>query len=177
MVGRHMLGGHGRPTDDEEVDARLEDGRVILLRALRRQRAGDRHTCVTDFMKTRNDELRFDRFGVHTLQIGRRLTRTKLTDMRKNRLRVVIPRPQAFKVEDTDSAEPTERDRGLWAGDRIHRRADDGNVELVGVHPPCRGHVLRITCAARGDDRDVVETIGDAALLAKADFNFLRHGS
>ena len=52
-----MLGGDGGAADDEQVDARLDHRLVELLRALRGERAGDRHAARADLGEARGDQI------------------------------------------------------------------------------------------------------------------------
>ena len=59
--------------DDEEVDAGGDDGLVELLRALRRERAGDGDAGGADLGEAGRDELGLDRLGVELLHARGRL--------------------------------------------------------------------------------------------------------
>lgn len=62
-----VLGGNDRAADDEQVDARFEHGRIIVLRALRGQGARNGDAGVTNLMQTLDNELRLDRLSVDLL--------------------------------------------------------------------------------------------------------------
>ena len=67
-----VLGGNDRAADDEQVDARFEHGRIIVLRALRGQGARNGDAGVTNLMQTLDNELRLDRLSVDLLNtLGR----------------------------------------------------------------------------------------------------------
>ncbi len=177
MVLGDMLGGHDGAADHEQVDAGLEHGGIVVLGALRGQRAGDGDARVADLVETLDDELRLDRLGVDLLDARGRLVRRQLRDLVEQRLRIVIAGPQALEVEHAERAHPAQGDGGGRAGHRIHRGADDRHVEFIGVDLPRGGHILRIASTTGGNDGDVVQRVSQTALLAQTDFNFLRHGS
>ena len=170
-----MLGGDDRATDDEQVDARFENGRVIVLRALRRQCARNGDAGVTNLMQTLDNELRLDRLGVDLLNTFGRAFSRQLGDFVKQRLRIVVAGPQTFEVEHAKSAHLAHGDGGGRAGHRIHRRADDRHIEFIGVNLPRSGHILRIASTTGGNDGNVVQRVRQTTLLAQTDFNFLRH--
>ena len=65
-----MLGRHGRPTDDEEIDPGVDDDICEFLGALGRQRARHRHSGRPHLPQPFDDELGLDRLGVDLLQPG-----------------------------------------------------------------------------------------------------------
>ena len=134
---RHVFGGDHCAADDEQIDAGVHHGGVELLRALGRQGAGDRDTGVTDLMQTHGDQLGLDRLGVCALDGAGRLVGGQCRDPVENRLRILVPGPQAFEIQHTQTAELAHGDGRCGAGHRIHRRRDDRNIELVGIHLPC----------------------------------------
>src|SRR5690606_28032380 len=104
----HMLGGDGGAPDDEQVDAGSGNGLVELLGALRRERSGDGDPGGTDLGQPRVDELGFDRLGVQLLHPHRGIGFGEVRDLREQRLRVVVPGPQALEVEYSEAAELAE---------------------------------------------------------------------
>ena len=177
MVGGDVFGGDGRAADHEQIHARVEHGRIVLLGALRRKRAGDGDAGVADLVQARCDELRFDRLGICLLHVRGGLVDRQFGNFGQDRLGVVVTGPQALKVEHAERAELAHRNRRARAGDRIHRCANHRDVEFVGVHLPRGRHILWVARTARRHNRDVVEPVCDAAFFSEADFNFLRHGS
>ena len=62
-----VFGAHGRAADHEEVGSGVDDGAVVLLGALRAERAGDRHSGGADLGEALLDELGLDRLRVQLL--------------------------------------------------------------------------------------------------------------
>ena len=58
--------------DDEQLNASLHHGFVVLLGVLRAQGAGNNHTGVTDLFQACSDQFRFNRLGVNLLHAGGR---------------------------------------------------------------------------------------------------------
>src|SRR5690606_28035589 len=123
----------GRAADDEEVDTRLDDGLVELLRALRGERAGDRDTGCPDLGDARRDELWLDGLRVDLLHAARGLGGGKRADLLEQRLGVLVARPDTLEVEHPESAELADADGGLRRDDRVHGRGKEGDVEGEGV--------------------------------------------
>ena len=170
-----VLGGNDRAADDEQVDARFEHGRIIVLRALRGQGARNGDAGVTNLMQTLDNELRLDRLGVDLLNTLGRAFGRQFGDLVKQRLRIVVAGPQAFEVEHPKRAHLAHGDGGGRAGHRIHRSADNRHVEFISVNLPRGGHILRIASTTGGNNGNVVQRVCQTALLAQTDFNFLRH--
>ena len=63
---------------------------------------------------------------------------------------------------------------GLGRDDAVHRRGQHRQLELVGAELPGDVDVVGVARAPRGHDRDVVEAVGAAALLAASDLYFHR---
>ena len=59
-------------------------------------------------------------------------------DLLEQRLRIVVPGPEALEVEDTDAAKFADLDRRGGGGDAVHRagRCEHGQPELEGVDLP-----------------------------------------
>lgn len=172
---RDVLGRDGRAADDEEVDAGLDDGAPVLLGALRGQRSGDGDPGPAQLLDPVGDELGLDLLGVDLLHPGRDVLGVERGDLGEQRLRVLVPGPQALEVEDGQPAESTESGGAVRGGDRVHRRPDDRDVEVVGVDLPAHRDVLGVTGPAARDDGDIVEGVGASAPLAPADLD-LGHG-
>ena len=92
-----VLGGNDRAADDEQVDARFEHGRIIVLRALRGQGARNGDAGITNLMQTLDNELRLDRLGVDLLNTLGRAFGRQFGDLVKQRLRIVVAGPQASR--------------------------------------------------------------------------------
>ena len=107
-----VLGGNDRAADDEQVDARFEHGRIIVLRALRGQGARNGDAGVTNLMQTLDNELRLDRLGVDLLNTLGRAFGRQFGDLVKQRLRIVVAGPQAFEVEHAKRAHLAHGDGG-----------------------------------------------------------------
>ena len=151
---RHVLGRDRGAADDEQVDARGDDGLVELLRALRREGSGDRHSRRADLGEALAHELGLDRLGVQLLHPPGRRGLLERGDLGEQRLGVVVPGPDALEVEHAEPAELAEHDRRPRAHDRVHRRPQHRDGELEGVDRPRGRHVLRdCACAARARPR------------------------
>jgi hypothetical protein len=81
-------------------------------------------------------------------------------DLVEERLRVVVAGPQALEVEDADAAEAADLNGGGGAGDSVHGRRHERQLELVGVDLPRDVDILRVPCPPAGNDSDVVEPVG-----------------
>ena len=165
-----VLGRDRGPPDDEEVDPGVDHRLGVRLGVLRRQRAGRRHPGLADLGDPLADQLRLDRLGVDLLHRPGGLHRVlDRDDLLQQRLRVVVPGPQALEVEHAETAELAEQDRGGRRHHRVHRRGDQRELEGVRVDPPGQRDLLLAAGAAGRDDRDVVERECLLGPLAAAD--------
>ena len=171
----HVLGGHRRTANDEQVDARVHDGAPVLLHALRRQLAGDDHPGLAQLLEARGDQRGLDRLGVHALEGRNRLLFTQVSDVFKDRRRVLVAGPQAVQIEHADTAEATESDRGLRTHHRVHGGRHEGQVHVIGVNLPADVDVLGVARAPGGHERYVVQCVGAPSALATTDFHFVAH--
>src|SRR5205823_5132794 len=79
--------------------------------------------------------------------------------------------PQALEVERGQAAEATHLDRGRGAGDAVHRRGHERQVEPERVDLPRDVDVLGVARAPAGHDGDVIEPVCPSARLADADLD------
>ena len=96
---RHVLGGHDRALDHEDVELGLEHVLRVLLDALRRERRARGDAGVLDLADALADELGLDRLGVDLLHPARRLLGRQLGDLLEQRLGIFVARPEALEVE------------------------------------------------------------------------------
>ena len=87
---------------------------------------------------------------------------------------VLVARPDALEVEHPETAELADDARRVGRDDAVHGRREQRQLEAVGTEGPGDVDVVRVAGAARRNDRDVIEAVGAAALLASTDLNF--HG-
>src|SRR3954447_4545665 len=172
----HVLGGHRRTANDEQVDARVDDVLGELLGPLRRECAGDGDARVADLLHPLRDQLGLDRRRVDLLQPMGGLLRLQRGDFLEQVGRVLVPGPQAFEVEYAETAGLADRDRGGRRHHRVHRRGQDRQLEPVRVDLPGDRDLLRVARPPRRHDRDVVERVGLTASLGPADLD-LGHGN
>src|SRR5699024_4117086 len=90
-------------------------------------------------------------------------------------LGVVVAGPQAFEVQHSQPAQTAQLDRGLRGHQGVHRGGEDRDVEVVGVHLPGGGDVLRVAGAPGRDHRHVVEAVAAASPLVAADLDLAHH--
>ncbi len=167
------------PADDEDVHAGGHDGLVVLLGALRGERAGDGHAGGPDFGQAGRNQFRLDGCLVELLHppgdggaVGLVLQRSDLVE---HGLRVLVPRPEPLQVQHAESAEAAQGNGGLGRHGRVHGRGDNRHVELVGIYLPRDRNVLGITRPTVGDDRDVIQGVGTTPTLATANLNLISH--
>src|SRR5207302_2585073 len=93
-------------------------------------------------------------------------------DLLEERLRVLVPGPQPFEVEDGEAADAPDLD-GCGRGDgTVHRRGQERQLEPEGVELPGDVDVFRVSRPPAGDDGDVVEPVGPSPRLTDADLHF-----
>src|SRR5699024_4942455 len=139
-----VLGGDGGAADEEQVHAGVHHGPPVLLGALRGQRAGGGDPGVAQLLEPVADQLGPDRLLVDGAHHVHDVLVRGLGDARELGGGVLVAGPQPFEVEHAEPAEPAERDRRLGRHQRVHRGGEDRDVEVVGVHLPGGGDVLRV---------------------------------
>ena len=145
---------------------------VVLAHFLRRQRAADDRAAGLDFLHPLGDQLRLDRLGVDLLHQPRRLVLGRGGDRLQLLLGVLEAGPDPLQVEHPEAAQLVDEHRGVGADDPVHRRGDERQLEAVGTEGPADVDVVGVARPAGRNDRDVVESVGAATLLAAADFDF-----
>ena len=121
------------------------------------------------------DEFDLDRLEVHLLHARGRLVVVEFADLLEEGHRVLVAGPETLEVQDAESAEATEFDRGVGRHRAVHRRTEHRQLELVGVDLPGDVDVLGVAGPSRGHDGDVVEAVGLSRRFIDADLNFC-HG-
>ena len=172
---RHVLGGHRRAANNEQVDARVHDRAPMLLDALGRELACDHHAGFAQLLKARGNQRRLDRLGVDALKGRDRLLLTQVGDALKDRGRILVAGPQSVQIQDADATEAAEGDRGFRAHHRVHGGGHHGNVDVIGVDLPADVDVLGVARAPGGHERYVVQCVGAPSALATTDFHFVAH--
>ncbi len=167
----HVLRGDRRTADDEDVHARVDDGLGELGRALRGERGGGDHARVAHLLDALPDQLLLDGSRVDLLETAGRGVHVEARDLVEQRLRVLVPRPEALEVQHAEAAELADADRGGRGDDRVHGGGQEGQLEAVGVDLPGDRDLLRVPRTAAGDDGDVVEGVRPAAALAAPDLD------
>src|ERR1700730_4403169 len=163
-----MLAGDDRSLDDEHVQAGLHRDLVVAEHPLRGQRGCDDHLLLLDLADPLGDQLRLDRLAVDLLHLPRGLVLRQPGDPLELLVSVLVAREDALEVEYRQAAEPPDDAGGLWRDDAVHRRGEHRELELVRAELPRDVDVVRVARAARGHDRNVVEAVRAASLLAAA---------
>ncbi len=163
------------PLDDEDVETGVQDGlgHPVGARGRDRRRGGD--AGALHLRDALGDQFDLDRLQVHLLHPGRRLVVVEFADLFEERHRVLVTGPETLEVQDAESTEATELDRGVGRHGPVHRRTEDRQVELVGVDLPGDVDVLGIARAPRRHDGDVVEAVGLSRRFIDTDLYFC-HG-
>ena len=176
--GGNVLSRDGRATDDEQLNARLHHGLVVLLGVLRTQGACNDHAGVTNLFQACSDQFRLNRLGVNLLHAGGcggGVRLGQLNNLVEQRLRVLVAGPQALEVQHAQATQLTQRNGGRRGHDRVHGRTNDGGVELEGVNLPGGVDVAAVAGTAGRHQRHIVQGVGGAGFLGEANLNF-RHG-
>ena len=163
-----------RALDDEDVEAGLDRGLVVVAHALRRQRGRRDHALILDLANPLRDQVLAHRLGVDALHLRGRDLLGLLGDPLELARGVVVAGPDALEVEDGEPAEVAEDAGGLGRDDAVHGRGEQRQVEAVRTERPGDVDVIGIARAPARHYRDVIEAICAAALLAASDLNF--HG-
>ena len=172
---RHVLGRDHRALDDEDVEAGLDRGLVVVAHALRRERGGRDHALVLDLADPLRDA--GPRASARRRCAASPPVATSLGccgDALELARGVVVARPDALEVEDGEPAEVAEDAGGLGRDDAVHGGSEQRQVEAVRTEGPGDVDVIGIARAPARHYRDVIEAICAAALLAASDLNF--HG-
>ena len=176
--GGNMLSRDGRATDDEQLNARLHHGLVVLLGVLRAQGACNDHAGVTNLFQACSDQFRLNRLGVNLLHAGGcggRVRLGQLDNLVKQRLRVLVAGPQALEVQHAQATQLTQCNGSRRGHDRVHGRTNDGGVELESVNLPGGVDVAAVAGTTGRHQRHIVQGVGGAGVLREANLNF-RHG-
>ena len=171
-LGRDVLGRDHGALDDEDVEAGLERGVVVLRHLLRGEGAAGDDAVGLDLLHPLGDQLRLDGLRIDLLHELRGDRLGGRCDLIQLLVGVLIPGPDALQVEDAEPTELTDQAGGLRADDAVHRRGEERQLETVRTEGPGDVDVVRVARPPRGDDRDVIEAVCPAALLAAADLYF-----
>src|SRR6185437_16803277 len=85
---------------------------------------------------------------------------------------VLVASEDALEVEHRQAAELADDSRRLRGDDAVHRGGQNRQLELVRTELPGDVDVVGVARAPGGHDRDVVEAVCTAALLAAANLYF-----
>ena len=173
--GRDVLPGDDRPLDHEHVEPGLERELVVLRDPLRRQRRRDDDFLLLDLPDPLGDQLRLHGLRVDLLHLARGLLLRQLGDPLELLLGVLVAREDALEVQHRQPAEVADDPGRARRDDAVHRRGHQRQLELVGAELPGEVDVVGVARAPRGDDRDVVESVCLARLLAASDLYLHRH--
>src|SRR5699024_7234997 len=88
---------------------------------------------------------------------------------------MLVSGPQSLEIQYAQATEFPERNRGLRAHDRVHRRGHDGQLKTVRVDLPGHRYFFGVAGAPAGHDRYIVERIRPPAALGLPDINV--HGT
>jgi hypothetical protein len=113
-----------------------------------------------------------DRLLVDLLHLPGGLLAVQRGDPLQHGVGVLVPRPQALEVQDREPAQLAQDAGGVRRHDAVHRRGQQRQLEPVGPERPRDVDIVGIARPPRGHDRDVVESVGAARLLASADLYF-----
>ena len=175
-----VLGRDDGALNDQDVELGGQAGRRQRLGALRGDRRRRRDARLLHLADARRDQLGLDRLAVHLLHAGRGLLVVELADLVEEVGRVLVAGPQALEVQDAQAAELAQLDGRRRADHPVHGRAEQRQLEAVGVDLPGDVDVLGVPGAAAGHDGDVVEPVGLPPGLVNADLDLshvfaLRH--
>ena len=159
----HVLGRDDRALDDQQVQLGGQDGGGQLLGPLGRHRGGRGDPGLLHLADAGGDQLGDDRLLVHLLHPGGGLLVVELADLVEERGRVLVAGPEALEVEHAEAAQAPELDGRGRAHHPVHGRAQQRQLEAVGVDLPGDVDVLGVPGAPAGDDGDVVEPVGPVA--------------
>ena len=176
--GGNVLSRDGRTADDEQLNARLHYGLVVLLGVLRAQGACNDHAGVTDLFQACSNQFRLNRLGVNLLHAGGcggGVRLGQLNNLVQQRLRVLVTGPQALEVQHTQATQLAQCNGGRRGHDRVHGRTNNRGVELEGINLPGGVNVTAVAGTAGGNQRHIVQGVGGAGVLREANLNF-RHG-
>src|ERR1019366_2100495 len=118
---RDVLGGDDGPLDHEDVETGLGDGGGHPSGTLRRDRRGRHDAGTLHLGDARGDELELDGLQVHLLHASSRLVVVEFTDLVKERHRVLVAGPESFEVQDTETTETADLNRGRGRHGAVHR--------------------------------------------------------
>ena len=168
---RDVLGADRVSADHKKVDPRFRHNVMEFDSPLRAQCTSDGDAGIPNLAETLFDEFRFNWFGIHLLHFGRGDVNGKFADLLNHGLGLVVPRPQSFEVQNTDTAELADGDGGLWRNDRVHRRSENRDLKLDRVDRPRSADCLGVASSTARHHRDVVERERTTSALGTTDFN------
>jgi hypothetical protein len=135
-------------------------------------RRGRHHALVLDLADALRDQVLSHRLGVDALHLGGRALLVVGGDPLQLRVRILVAGPDPLEVQDREPAQLAERAGDRRRDDAVHRRGHQRQLEPVGPERPGDVDVVRIARAPRGHDRDVIEAVCAATLLAAPDLYF-----
>ncbi len=129
---------------------------------------------LLDLANPLGDQLGNDRLAVDLLHLARGRVLGQPRDPLELLVGVLVARKDALQVEHRQAAEPADDRGGLGRDDTVHRRGHHRQLELVGTELPGDVDVVGVARAPGGHDRDVIEAVCAAALLAASNLYFHR---
>jgi len=123
------------PLDDEDVETGVQDG--LAIQSVRAGVTDAEVVMPAPFISEM-------RWATSSILIGSKYIccirpspcRRRVRDLFEERHRVLVTGPETLEVQDAESTEATELDRGVGRHGPVHRRTEDRQVELVGVDLP-----------------------------------------
>ena len=125
-----------------------------------------------DLLDPLGDQLGLDRLAVDVLHLPRGDVPGEGGDPLELRVGVLVAAVDALEVEHGEAAELADHPGRLGRDDAVEGGRQQRQLEAVGPERPGDVDVVGIARAPRGDDRDVVEAVGPAGLLAASDLYF-----
>ncbi len=169
-----VLGRDHRPLDHEHVEAGIERHVAEVADPLRGQGPRRDHALGLDLADPLRDQLGLHGLAVDLLHLVGGLLGRQLRDPLELLVGILVARPDALEVEDRQPAELPYEARRAGRDDAVHRGREHRQLEPVGTQRPGDVDVVGVARAARRHDRDVVEAVAPATLLALADLNLHR---
>ncbi len=160
-----------------DVDPGLERDLPVGADLLRRQRRGADDTLLLDLAYALGHELRLDGLPVDVLHLARGRLLGERRDALELGVGVLEARPDALEVEDGQAAQLAQQACCLRRDDPVHGGREQRELEPVGPEGPADVNVVRVACAPRRHDCDVVEPVGSTPLLATPDLYLHGNGT
>ena len=125
-----------------------------------------------DLLDALGDQLGLDRLPVHILHLAGGDVPGEGRDPLELSVGVLIAAEDSLEVEHRQPAELADHARRLGRDDPVEGGRQQRQLEPVRTQGPGDIDVVRVPRAARGDDRDIVETVCPAGFLPATDLYF-----